>query len=80
MFCGRIDHLGTDYPVLRDAFTVRCVLDPDAQQPCYVMANRQDDVNDADQMIFQAASIAFVERMQPDSTIGKLIAQSSSQK
>ena len=79
-FYGRIDHLGTDYPVLREPFTVRRVLDPDTQQPRYVLVKRQDEVNGADHMIFPSASIAFIEPVQPSSTIGKLIAQASSQK
>jgi len=79
-FYGRIDHLGTDYPVLRDVFTVRRVLDPETQQPRYILLKRQDEVNGADHVIFPATSIAFIEPVMPDSTIGKLIAQASSLK
>jgi hypothetical protein len=80
VFYGRIDHLGTDYPVLRDAFIVQTELDPSTQQPHYVLVKRKDGVNGADHMIFPATAIAFVEPVQPESTIGKLIAQASSQK
>jgi len=80
VFYGRIDHLGTDYPVLRGAFTVQRELDPGSRQPRYVLLKRKDDVNGADHMIFPATSIAFVEPVRPDSTVGKLIAQASSEK
>jgi hypothetical protein len=80
VFYGRIDHLGTDYPVLRDAFTVQRELDLNTRQPRYVLLKRKDDVNGADHMILRATSIAFVEPVRPDSTIGKLIAQASSEK
>ena len=80
VFYGRIDHLGTDYPVLRDAFTVQSELDGNTQQPRYVLVKRKDGVNGAEHMIFAAAAIAFVEPVRPESTIGKLIAQASSQK
>lgn len=80
VFYGRIDHLGSDYPVLRNAFTVYSELDPNTQQPRYVLVKRQDGVNGADHMIFVATAIAFVEPVQPESPIGKLIAQTSFQK
>lgn len=80
VFYGRIDHLGTDYPVLRDVFTVQSELDPGTRQPRYVLVKRKDDVNGADHVIFAATAIAFVEPVMPESTIGKLIAQASPQK
>jgi hypothetical protein len=80
VFYGRIDHLGTDYPVLRDVFTVHRELDPNTRQPRYVLLKRKDDVNGADHMIVPATSIAFVEPVGPDSTIGKLIAQANAGK
>jgi hypothetical protein len=79
VFYGRIEHLGTAYPVLRDAFTVQTALDPNTQHPRYVLVKRKDGVHGADHMIFPATSIVFIEPVQPESTIGKLIAQASSQ-
>ena len=79
-FYGRMDHLGTDYPVLRDAFTVQTQLDPNTKQPNYILVKRKDDVNGADHMIFAATAIAFVEPVQPESTVGKLIARQVSRK
>jgi hypothetical protein len=73
-FYGRIDHLGTDYPVLREPFIVRRELDPATQQPRYIAVKRKDDLTGADHMIFPASSIAYVEPVRPDSAIGKLIA------
>jgi len=76
VFYGRIDHLGTDFPVLRDAFTVQSEPDPITHQPRYVLVKRKDGVNGADHMIFAATAIAFVEPVTPESTVGKLISQS----
>jgi hypothetical protein len=75
VFYGRIDHLGTDYPVLRDAFTVQTDLDPNSRQSRYVVVKRKDGITGADHMIFAATAIAFVEPVSPESTIGQLIAQ-----
>ena len=80
IFYGRIDHLGTDYPVLRDAFTVQSDVDPNTKQPRYVLSRRKDDINGADHVILPAASIAFVEPVSPDSTIGRLISQANAGK
>ena len=77
---GRIDHLGSDHPVLRDVFTVQGELDSTTQQTHYVLVKRQDGLNGADHMIFPATSIVFVEPVQPESTIGKLIAGANFQK
>jgi hypothetical protein len=77
VFYGRIDHLGTDHPVLRDAFTVRTEPDARTRQPRYTVVRRKDELHGADHMIFPATSIAFVEPIAPDSVVGKLIAQTS---
>ena len=75
VFYGRIAHLGSDHPVLRDAFTVRREPDPHTQQPRYVLIKRKDEVNGADHLIFVASAIAFVEQVRSDSTVGRLIEQ-----
>jgi hypothetical protein len=78
VFYGRIDHLGTDHPVLRDPFTVRHELDSVTQQPRDVVVKRKDEPNGADHIIFPVTAIAFIEPVRPDSTIGKLIEQAGS--
>ena len=80
VFYGRINHLGTDYPVLRDVFTIQNGPDRETDQPRYVLLKRRDDINGADHMILPATSIALVEPVRPDSIVGKLIAQASTEK
>ena len=75
VFYGRIAHLGTDHPVLRDVFTVRQEADSETGHPRYVVVKRQDEMNGADHIIFTVTAIAFVEPVHPDSTIGRLIEQ-----
>jgi hypothetical protein len=74
VFYGRIDHLGTDHPVLRDAMTIRQEKSPSATEPQYVLIRRKDEPHGADHIIFPALSIAFVEPVRPDSPIGQVIA------
>ncbi|MET0381446.1 MAG: hypothetical protein ABWZ94_06055 [Methyloceanibacter sp.] len=75
MFYGRIDHLGSDHPVLRDVFSVREELDSQTQKQRYVLVRRTDGPNGADHMIFPVTSIVFVEPVRADSAVGRLIEQ-----
>jgi hypothetical protein len=76
VFYGRIDHLGSDYPVLWGAFTLRKKSGADNQEPQYSLVRRQDEINGADHMIFPATAIAYVEPVKPDSIVGRLLALS----
>ncbi|UCH49671.1 MAG: hypothetical protein JSU95_07845 [Betaproteobacteria bacterium] len=75
VYYGRIDHLGSDHPVLRGAFSVQQESDPKTGEMRYVITKRTDGANGADHMIFPVTSIAFVEPVRADSTIGKLISK-----
>lgn len=75
VYYGRIAHLGTDYPVLRDPLRIREEIDPATRERRYVLTRRKDEANGADHMIFPATSIAFVEPVRPDSVIGNVIAK-----
>jgi hypothetical protein len=73
VFYGRLDHLGTDHPVLRDALTIRHEVDQATGEARYVVVRRKDEAGGADHMIFPVTAIAFVEPVHPGSTIGKLV-------
>jgi hypothetical protein len=75
VFYGQIRHLGTDHPVLHDAFSVHEEVDAQAQRSRYVLVKRKDGLTGADHLIFPATAIASIEPVRPDSTIGRLIAQ-----
>jgi hypothetical protein len=77
VFYGRIDHLGSDHPVLREAFIVRTETDAQTREPRYTLVRRKDGITGADHLIIPAASIAFVEPVTPDSTVGRLLGQAS---
>jgi hypothetical protein len=70
---GRVDHLGTDHPVIRDAFTVRFDTDPRAPEPRPVLLLRRDGPTGADHLIVPATAIISVEPVRLDSTVGRLI-------
>lgn len=77
VFYGRVDHLGTDYPVLRDVFRVRQDVRSATQRPAFVAVRRKDDITGADHMIIPATAIAYIEPVAGDSTVGQLIGQAS---
>jgi hypothetical protein len=70
---GRIDHLGTDHPVLRDAFAVHEQRIAPTGEMKLVLVKRSGTSTGADHIIFQASAIAFVEPVRADSAIGQLI-------
>jgi len=77
VYYGRIDHLGTDHPVLRDVVTIREEPDPGTGEPRFIVARRKDEARGADHLILPVSSIAYIEPVQPDSAIGRLITEAS---
>ncbi len=75
---GRIDHLGTDFPVLRDAMTVRTIDDPATGKTRYEAVPRKTGSHGADHMIFPVTSILYVEPVKPDSDVGRAIEKAAS--
>lgn len=71
---GRIDHLGSDHPVLRDAFTVSHETDPATQRAKLTMRRLRDGPTGADHLIFPVSAIVSVEPVASDSPVGTLIA------
>ena len=72
---GRIDHLGTDFPVLREAMTVHAIVDPASGTTSHKIVLRKNEAHGADHLILPATSIIYVEPVQTDSTIGRAIEQ-----
>jgi hypothetical protein len=71
---GRIDHLGTDHPVLRDAFSVSGG-EPGRSSTARALVKRKDGPTGADHLIMPAGAILHVEPVRPDSEIGRLISE-----
>jgi hypothetical protein len=75
VFFGRIAHLGSDHPVLRDAFSVHEEIAQAGQQPRQMVVRRKDGPTGADHLIFPASAIVSVEPLQAESPIGRLAEQ-----
>jgi hypothetical protein len=74
---GRIDHLGSDHPVLRDAFVVRSEADAQSKAAGQSIVRRRDGPTGADHIILSATAIASVEPIAADSTLGRLMKDAS---
>ena len=76
-YYGRIDHLGTDHPVLRDALSLRQEVDLANQKLRYIVKRRADEANGADHMIFTSNAILYIEPVHRDSIIGRVISEAN---
>jgi hypothetical protein len=76
VFFGQLQGLGTDYPVLTNAFYVQSVTNPETKQVSNVLVKRGKEWHSPDHMTLNAHHIIFVEPVTAGSTVAGLIAQS----
>lgn len=76
MLVGRLEKLGTAFPVLSDIHTVRARASQDAKEPTQALLSRGAD--EPDTMILNADHILFVEPVRSGSRLGKLIEEAKS--
>lgn len=72
---GRLDHLGTDHPVLRDAITINRTTDGATGLQAYEAVRLKDGEQGSDHLIFPTSALLMVAPVQPESPMGKLIAE-----
>jgi hypothetical protein len=78
-YFGRLEGLGTPYPVLRDVFYVQTVTDPQTKQGSNILVKRGKEWHAPDRMILNANMIVLVEPVGIGSRVAQLIAQAKSQ-
>jgi hypothetical protein len=78
-YFGRLEGLGTDYPVLRDVFYVQSVEDKDTKKVSNILVKRGKEWHAPDRMILNAKMIVLVEPVSPGSRVAQLIAQAKNQ-
>ncbi len=78
-YFGRLEGLGTPYPVLRDVFYVQSVQDQNTKQVSNILVKRGKEWHAPDRMILNANMIVFVEPVSPTSRVAQLIAQAKNQ-
>jgi len=74
-YFGRLEGLGSPYPVLRDVFYVQSVQDAKTKQVSNILVKRGKEWHAPDRMILNANMIVLVEPVSPGSRVAQLIAQ-----
>ena len=78
-YFGRLEGLGTPFPVLRDVFYVQSSQDPQTKQVSNVLVKRGKEWHAPDRMILNSNMIVLVEPVNPTSRVATLIAQAKNQ-
>ena len=74
-YFGKLDGVGSPYPVLTDVFYVQTGVNPQTNQPVNTLVKRGNEWHAPDRMILNAEHIIFIETVNPDSAVAKLIAE-----
>jgi hypothetical protein len=76
VFFGRLEGLGTAYPVLREVYYVRTVPSPtDSTKTTNILVRRGQEWHAPDIMVLNADHIVLVEPVTKDSKVAQLIAE-----
>lgn len=76
VYFGKLEGLGTDYPVLRDVFYIQSATNPETKAVTNVLVKRGKELHGPDRMILNEKSIVFVEPVGADSKVAQLISES----
>ena len=75
VFFGKLEGLGTDYPVLSSVFYVQSSANAETKQVSNILVKRGKEWHSPDRMVLNARHIMFVEPVTAGSTVANLIAQ-----
>lgn len=78
-YFGRLEGLGTPFPVLRDVFYVQSVQDQNTKKVSNVLVKRGKEWHQPDRMILNSNMIVLVEPVSPNSRVAQLISQAKNQ-
>jgi hypothetical protein len=73
LFYGRLDKLGSAFPVLTDVHYVQSQVNPETKQVSNTLVRRAREWHAPDRMTLNAAHILLVEPVRADSAVAKLI-------
>jgi hypothetical protein len=76
---GKLEGLGTPYPVLTDVYYVQTAVDAKTKQPKNLLVKRGMEWHAPDRTLINANHIVMVEPVGADSTVAKLIAEQKRQ-
>jgi hypothetical protein len=74
-YFGRLEGLGTDYPVLTEVYYVQTQVNQETKEVKNALVKRGSEWHAPDRMLLNADQILFVEPVTAESTVAKLIEQ-----
>lgn len=75
-YFGKLEGLGSAYPVLRDVYYVQSTTNPETKAVTSILVKRGKEWHGPDRMILNEKAILFIEPVGPDSKVAQLIADS----
>lgn len=75
VYFGKLEGLGSTFPVLRDVFYIQSATNPDTKAVTNVLVKRGKELHGPDRMIINEKSIVFVEPVGADSKVAQLISE-----
>jgi hypothetical protein len=73
VYFGKLDGLGTAFPVLTDVFYVQARQDPETKQVTNILVKRGKEWHAPDRMMINSSQIVFIEPVTPGSRVADLI-------
>jgi len=74
-YFGKLEGLGTPYPVLKEVYYVQTRQNPETKQTSNTLVQRSREMHGPDRMIINANDIVFIEPVNPNSRLAQLIAE-----
>lgn len=79
-FFGKLEGMGTPYPVLTDVYYIQMQANQDTKQTTSIFVKRGKEAHGPDRMILNAQHILFIEPVATDSQVAKLIEEEKKKK
>ena len=76
VYFGKLEGLGSPYPILRDVYYVQTISDPETKKVSSTLVKRGKEWHGPDRMLINDKAIVFVEPVGADSKVAQLIAES----
>jgi hypothetical protein len=74
-YFGRLENIGSSYPVLKDVYYVQTQVHPETKQVTNTLVRRGGELHGPDRMVLNASQIVLIEPVTENSQIAKLIAE-----
>jgi hypothetical protein len=79
VYYGKLEGVGTAYPVLLDVYYVKSAVDPNTKAVKSMLVRRGKEWHAPDRMYLNARHIILIEPVSPNSQVAQLIAESKGQ-